>query len=222
MHISKSVAILLVVVNITLAEWVSKIEIQVDPIKDGTRIYTFKFAPEKTQEYDYINFECIYHQEIPWVNPRGEKYTKIHEPVSFSYRRKSVRFVADLDSYICFRVPFDYNDLCERYGPNVFHANYPITVPRIKITAVTNNVPAWSIELSGEGKFEVSEKLGKPDTTQKKEAENVQSTPKPEVKGQGTDNSGTEKSVSEQVEKDIGKIFFEKFGAENPQKKRSK
>jgi hypothetical protein len=220
--IIKLIIVLLVAgFNIALADWIRVIEIVADPVKDGERIYTFRFAPERTQDYDYISFECVYHQEIPWVNPRGEKYIKIHEPVTFTYRRKNVRLVADLDYYISFRVPFDYEDLCNRHGPNVFHANYPITVSRIKVTAVTNNVPAWSIELPSEGKFEVSEKLGKPGNTQKKSEENVQSVPKSKTEDGGADNPSTEKSAGE-IEKDIGTVFFEKFGAEKPQKKSSK
>lgn len=134
--------------------WIREIEISPDPIKDGHQVFAFRFMPDKTVSYDLIEFECTYHQEFPWEDVRGRKYTKVHEPVTFIHRRVGISFVNDLDAYINFRVPMAMPLLIQNYGPTTFNKEAPIAVSRISIVATRGGRKAWSVELPSKGKFD--------------------------------------------------------------------
>jgi len=134
--------------------WVREMEIRSEPEDQGQKVYMIRFTPGKTVIYDEIAFECVYRQEMPWEDMRGRKYTKVIEPVTFIFRRSSVSFVNELDADINFKVPVSYARLSEKFGLTTFNKAYPISVNRIRITAVAAGAAAWQVELSGEGKFD--------------------------------------------------------------------
>jgi hypothetical protein len=137
------------------AGWVREIEIKADPDEDGKRIYSFRFTPDKTQTYDRIEFECVYRQEFPWEDMRGRKYNKVHEPVTFIFRRDDIRFVNDLDAFINFRVPVSRKRLVAKYGEKTFNKESPIKLDRFRVTATANKKILWNLVLRAGGKFDV-------------------------------------------------------------------
>ena len=110
-----------------------------DDEKTGKSIFTVRMRPDKSMVFDKIDYEIIYHQDFPFEDSRGNKYHRVHEPVVFKYSAKNIKMVADLDLYVNFRVPFSRKRLKIIYGKKTFHPNYPITIPRIKISAYTKN-----------------------------------------------------------------------------------
>ena len=132
---------------------ISEIEISSEPEKDGQRDFSVRLLPGKTHRCDDIVFECVYHQEFPWENLRGKKYTKIHEPVSFVYYSNNVRMVADLDRYISFRVPMSLTRLKKAYGEKTFNKEYVITIGHIKIKGMRDKEVIWSYDLPAGGTF---------------------------------------------------------------------
>jgi len=133
------------------AEWVSRVRVLADPPKNGQVTYAVRFTPERTLSYEAITFECVYRQEFPWEDFKGRKFTKVLEPVIFTFRRAAVSFVAELDADVNFQVPVDYATLADKYGPTTFNKDYPITINRIRITAVVAGAEAWQVELPGAG-----------------------------------------------------------------------
>lgn len=131
--------------------WLQEIEITSEPERKGKKDFTVRILPGKTHDCDKIIFECIYHQEFPWEDARGRKYTKIHEPVTFKYRRRDIKLVDDLDTYVSFRVPISMKRLATAHGRKVFNKNYPVSVARLKIKAVSGNQTRWSHELKATG-----------------------------------------------------------------------
>jgi len=140
------------------ADWLKEVELSHDPEKDGQADYTVRILPAQTHLCDQIILECVYRQKFPWENARGKKYIKIHEPVSFTYRRHHVRLVADLDAYISFRVPISPERLSSAYGPTVFRKGVPITVSRIKISGLLKGKPLWSHDLEADQKHDLTDK----------------------------------------------------------------
>jgi hypothetical protein len=134
--------------------WVREVEIVPEPVQVGHQVFSVRFTPDKTVTYDMIAFECVYRQEFPWEDVRGRKYTKIHEPVTFAFRRPGVSFVAELDAYVNFRVPLAMPLLVQSYGPTAFNKEYPVTVHRIRITATAGGRKAWFMELAAKGRFD--------------------------------------------------------------------
>lgn len=124
--------------------WFREIEVTAETEVEGKQDITVRLRPETTHHCDVIEFECVYHQEFPWEDARGKKYTKVHEPVSFLYRRTDVKLVNDLDLYISFRVPVDRKDLEARYGSTTFNKNAPITISRVRITGKVGRQALWS------------------------------------------------------------------------------
>ena len=130
----------------------SEIEVSSEPGEDGVRVYTVRLAPDRTATYDLIVYDCVYRQEFPWENFRGKKYTKVHEPVSFVYREKVPRLVAELDHYTNFRVPLSMERLVAAYGHKVFNKDEAVTVDRIRISALKGGVTQWIYEVPAQGK----------------------------------------------------------------------
>lgn len=131
-------------VQVTSAGWFREIEVTSEAEAEGKQDITVRLRPDTTHHCDVIEFECVYRQEFPWEDARGKKYTKVHEPVSFIYRRADVKLVNDLDCYISFRVPVDRKDLEARYGNTVFNKQCPITISRVKITGKVNGQTLWT------------------------------------------------------------------------------
>jgi len=138
------------------SSWVRELEIRCEPEQDGQSDYTVRIRPGASRRYDRVLFECVYHQEFPWEDLRGRSYTKIHEPVRFTYRRADVKLVNDLDAYISFRVPVGHEQLRRMYGPKVFNDAFPVSVPRMRITAVSDGAPAWSYEVAVPGAYDTN------------------------------------------------------------------
>ncbi len=149
--------------------WVRIIDIAVEPGPASQDEYTVRLTPNRTQRYDELQFECVYHQEFPWVDVRGRKYQKILEPVSFLFRRSNIELVNDLDAYVSFRVPMGQEVLRKKYGEHVFNPDYPITVSRLKIRGIVEAKPLWVIELPPTGKHVVAEVLRRQAAEREKE-----------------------------------------------------
>jgi len=132
------------------AGWLKEVEISHEPEKDGQMDYTVRILPARTHSCDRIVFECVYHQEFPWEDVRGRRYIKIHEPVSFTYRRPSVRLVADLDAYISFKVPISMARLTAAYGAGVFREDSAVTISRIKLSGLAEGQTCWSYDLKSD------------------------------------------------------------------------
>ncbi len=147
---------MLLICPATRAGWLGEVKISHEPEKKGQIDYTVRITPAKTHSCDQIIFECVYHQEFPWVNLRGKKYLKIHEPVSFTYRRQKVKLVADLDTCISFRVPISKERLSTIYGQKVFRKGFPITISRIKLSGLTEGKIRWSHDLKSDGKHDLT------------------------------------------------------------------
>ena len=144
----------MLLVTVALAgpgEWLQEVEVKSDPDREGLRDYTFRFRPDKTHAVEAITFECVYHQEFPWENVWGKKYTKVIEPVSFTYRQPGVRLTADLDKYISFRMPVSRARLEQKYGPKTFNKDAPIVVDRIIVKAVRGEETVWSFTVPPKG-----------------------------------------------------------------------
>lgn len=133
-----------------LAEPVKEVEIIPDEIKNGQRDYTVRMRPTVNDVYDDIVFECVYRQEFEWTNADGKKSKKVHEPAAFTYKRHEVKFTADLDCFISFRVPVSPKRLMAIYGDTMFRPNVLITVSCIKISAFNDDEKLWQIEVPAE------------------------------------------------------------------------
>jgi hypothetical protein len=138
------------------AGWVREIEITTEPEENEQRDYTVRIRPETSHNCERIVFDCVLHQEFPWEETKGVTSTKRHEPVLFTYTRRNVKLVNDLDTFISFHVPVGLKLLQETYGPHVFNARYPVIVDRMKISGVAGDKTVWSVELKVPGKHDVT------------------------------------------------------------------
>lgn len=129
----------------------TEVEITPDPVQNGSQIFTVRMTPGETRTYELLTFDCIYHQEfIPRTSdPKTQK--KVHEPEVFTVRRKDVKMVEELDVNISFRVPLDLAKLQEMYGLNAFNPEHPITVSRMRISAIKSGVVVWWYEFEADG-----------------------------------------------------------------------
>ncbi len=142
--------------GVARAEWLSEAEISIEPAgKPGEMHYSVRLAPGKTQRYDAIVFELHYHQTFPWIDARGKRTMRVHEPVSFVYRRRSVNLVQELDHHISFRVPVDRKDLEKKYGEHTFNKGYPVTIERMTISGVSGKKTLWTYSMPARGKNDI-------------------------------------------------------------------
>ncbi len=129
----------------------TEVEITPDPVQNGSQVMTLRMTPGETQTYDVLVFDCIYHQQfIPKTSDQNAR-AKAHEPEVFTVRRKDVKMVEELDVNISFRVPLDLAKLKEMYGPLAFNPDYPVTISRIKISAMKNGIVVWWYEFDAKG-----------------------------------------------------------------------
>ncbi len=142
------------------------LEITTEPEDSGKVIYTVKITPGQTEDIDLLSFECVYHQEFPFEDSSGKKYTKIHEPESFTYKEKNVRLVDELDKDFNFRVPARLDLLLKIYGDKTFNEKYPVSVSSMKIKAMKGGKKLWEHKLpKAEGKYVWNPKTKKLDTS---------------------------------------------------------
>jgi hypothetical protein len=128
-----------------------EVEITPDPEDNGQQVFTVRLKPGETRTYDLITFACVYHQEFIRQSTDAGGTKGVNEPATFTYRRKAVKLVDDLDTHVSFRVPMGIQKLQDMYGQTTFQTNAPITIARITITASTPEGKAWSFELAASG-----------------------------------------------------------------------
>ena len=138
-----------------------EIEITPDPPDPrGLQIYTLRLRPDANEECDKIVFECMYHQEFPWDMTNETTRIRVIEPAFFTYQRKDVKLVEDLDYYVSFRVPVGMPLLQEKYGATTFNTNFPVTVSRIKLKATAKGKTIWCYEVAAQGLHDVANEAG--------------------------------------------------------------
>jgi len=120
------------------------------PAASGKQVWSFRFTPGETRDYEQIVFECVLKQEYTKRGSDGSVRKMSVEPATFVYREKNVRMVEDLDKHISFWVPLGMDDIQQAYG-KMFQTNAPVTVSRFKVTAIAEGKEAWSIELPNAG-----------------------------------------------------------------------
>jgi hypothetical protein len=144
--------------GISFAVPAKEIEITPGVEKDGRREYTVRIRPSENHTYNDIVFNIIYQQEFRWENADGKVSRKTIEPVEFTYKRHDVKFISDLDVFITFRVPVSKERLQKAYGERVFKKDCPITIPRIRISAVSDGKTVWKTELPSKGLHQLEKK----------------------------------------------------------------
>jgi hypothetical protein len=141
---------------VALADGVREVEVVCDPPDNGQRIYTVRLRPARPHTCSKLVFDCTLRQEFPWEVQPGRMGVKTNEPAVFTYRRKDVKMVEDLDCFVSFRVPVSIPRLQEIYGLTAFHTNFPVAVSRIKVTGFENDQPSWTFETEARGVRAVS------------------------------------------------------------------
>ena len=141
---------------VTVALWgqagpVREIESTPDPVGNGQQVYTVRIKPGETRTYDLVTFACAYRQEFVRQTAAAAGSKTVNEPAAFTYRRKNVRLVDDLDTYISFRVPMGIRQLQDIYGRTTFHTNALIAISHITITAFVSEHEAWSFDVAASG-----------------------------------------------------------------------
>ena len=131
----------------------TEVEITPDPVQNGTQIITLRMTPGETETLDLLVFDCVYHQEFVAQTSDQDSRKKVHEPEVFTVRRKDVKMVEELDVNISFRVPVDMAKLSEMYGSTAFNPKYPVTISRIKVSAVRGGVVVWWYEFDAKGLY---------------------------------------------------------------------
>jgi len=122
-----------------------KIEITSEPPTPLERVViNVRWTPTRTVTYDRIEFECTLRQDVDWPARDGSGVIKKpYEPLSYRYRRDSVRLVQDLDQYIHFTVPVGLEELRRSYGATTFPFDAPVRVSRMRVTAYLGNERVW-------------------------------------------------------------------------------
>ena len=125
---------------------VRQVWISVDPPRNGQQVLTVRMAPSVTSDYEMLLFRCSLHQEFAWRGTDGKETIRKIDPATFEYRERDVKMVQDLDKYVSFRVPVDLDELRRAYGRTTFATNAPVTISRVKVTAMAGGNDAWSFE----------------------------------------------------------------------------
>ena len=127
-----------------------EIEITADPPGKDVQIFTFRITPGTTRAYDALAFECRYRQEYLQKRSDGQEVRRVVEPAAYTYREKGVRMVQDLDKYVSFRVPVALEEIHRAYG-NMFATNAPVSISRIRLSAIVGDQPVWTKEFPPAG-----------------------------------------------------------------------
>jgi hypothetical protein len=133
------------------ADGIKEVEVTCDPPQNGMQVYTVRLRPDKNHECEKIVFDCTLCQTIKWEVFGQAPTNRLIEPAVFTYRRKSVKLVEDLDSFTSFRVPVGRAQLKEIYGETTFSTNAPVSVSQMKITGYMNDEPVWSFKTEARG-----------------------------------------------------------------------
>lgn len=130
---------------------VKLVEVTSDPpVASGKQVWSFRFTPAQTRDYEQIVFECVLRQEYTRRGSDGSVRKVSAEPARFVHREKNVRMVEDLDKHISFWVPLGMRDIQQAYG-KLFQTNAPVTVSRFRISAIADGQEAWKIEVPNAG-----------------------------------------------------------------------
>lgn len=143
-----------------LAAPIRVVQVTQEPPAGGQQIISLRMTPSENMECSKVVFDCYYHQEFPWETKEPTKQTnetRVHEPVVFTYRRKDVKLVEDLDCCIDFRVPIAMDKLVEIHGTTTFATNYPVAVKRLRVTGYVKDQQAWAFEVPAEGTHAVKD-----------------------------------------------------------------
>ena len=133
---------------------IEEVEITPDPPFDGQQVFTVRLRPATTQICDKIVFDCFLRQEFNWELTNQERRVKANEAM-FTYRRKDVKLVEDLDYYISFRVPVSMDKLINIYGVTAFRTNAPVSVTRMRISGIVGHDTVWSFETEAKGLHQI-------------------------------------------------------------------
>lgn len=132
--------------------WLSTVGITLDPPDGNQQVVSLAIAPVRTATYDRLAFECVYRQEIPWKDERGNATNKVIEPITFTYRRPNVKLVAELDFFCNFRAPHGYAKLTQDFGLSTFSKDGgPITIDRVRVSGEIDNKTVWTHEFKVPG-----------------------------------------------------------------------
>lgn len=135
----------------TQADPLREIEITADKPENGQQVFTVRMTPGETVQCDKLTFDCVYHQEYQSQTSDQKKKTESRDPASFTYRRKDIKLVDDLDSFVSFRVPISMQRLVDIYGESAFNTNVAVRVSKMIITAVVEDKPIWTYEVEAKG-----------------------------------------------------------------------
>lgn len=132
---------------------IAEVEITADPPAEGHQIYTVRLRPGKTQTLDKVLFECTLRQEFLGAAPGSTNVEKrVIESSVFSYRRREVKLVEDLDCFISFRVPVALARIQEIFGDSAYAPRHPITVSKMRISGLdTADTCIWRFETEARG-----------------------------------------------------------------------
>lgn len=128
-----------------------EIEVTSDPPDGSQQVFTLRIKPSETHAYEKMTFECTYRQEFESQATDSVGSKVVNEPASFTYRRKDIKLVDDLDCYVSFRVPMGIAKLSDMFGKTTFNTNSPIVVSRIRITAFDATGKAWTCSVDAKG-----------------------------------------------------------------------
>lgn len=121
------------------------IEVTAEPPTPLERIViNVRWTPTRSVTYDRIEFECTLRQDVDWPARDGSGVIKKpYEPLSYRYRRETVRMIKDLDQYIQFPVPVGLEELRRSYGATTFPFDAPVRISRIRVTAYLGEERVW-------------------------------------------------------------------------------
>lgn len=125
---------------------VSQWEVTSDPPSGGRQVFTVRMTPSETAAYDLLLFECTLRQEYVRTDSSGAARRRVTEPAVFAYRERDVRMVRDLDRHASFRVPVGVAEARAAFGETLFVDDAPVTISKMKITALREGRPVWTVE----------------------------------------------------------------------------
>jgi hypothetical protein len=151
-RIRRAVGVLAVLAaGVSLAEPIREAELTCEPPVGDKQIFTIRLRPGMNQECDALVFDCYYRQVFLWEMTNEPTALRVHEPEFFTYKRKNVKLVEDLDRYISFWVPAGMETLRTIYGDTAFKTNCPVSVGHIVISAIVTNTTLWTLDLGTNG-----------------------------------------------------------------------
>jgi hypothetical protein len=145
------VGTLALMASLCLGDGVKEVEISPDPSDGDQQLFTVRLRPGMTKDCDRVEFECVLHQEFSWAITNEAARTKIHEPAVFVYKRPNGRLVGDLGCFTSLRVPVGLARLQEVYGLTAVQKGVPVSVSRMRISAVAGDARLWTVDVEAKG-----------------------------------------------------------------------